>query len=250
MLPIFRSFLGVSSARKRLFNTLTTSSASPGLAYPIENGVAPFLSPAAIRILHNDLFSSLLSRINALHPTPSSILDIARNSTHDPVLRQYAMQTLNVDLFLHSITPNPESPSSDTITRINAQFGNMDSLRMLIEDTAMGIFGNGYVWLCEKRREKTLHVIPTFHVGSPFIRNIGRQEHVDMVKKEKPLDNGTDASIINQDETVYKPLLALSLWEHAYILDYGVLGREKYVRNFWNVVDWKQVRNRMSTSMS
>lgn len=38
----------------------------------------------------------------------------------------------------------------------------------------------------------------------------------------------------------YKPLLVLDMWEHAYLLDYG-LDREEYIANFWKVVDWRFV---------
>lgn len=37
------------------------------------------------------------------------------------------------------------------------------------------------------------------------------------------------------------PLLCLSVHEHCYLQDYGVWGREEYVRNWWTKVDWSKV---------
>lgn len=40
-----------------------------------------------------------------------------------------------------------------------------------------------------------------------------------------------------------KPILVMDVFEHAYMLDYGVK-RADYVAAFWNVIDWKEVEGR------
>lgn len=40
------------------------------------------------------------------------------------------------------------------------------------------------------------------------------------------------------------PLLCLSLHPHVYIPDYGIWGKEEYIRNFWGNVDWELVYQR------
>lgn len=37
------------------------------------------------------------------------------------------------------------------------------------------------------------------------------------------------------------PLLCLSVHPHCYLEDYGVWGREEYVKQWWGAVDWKKV---------
>ncbi|KAF8313053.1 manganese and iron superoxide dismutase [Clavulina sp. PMI_390] len=37
------------------------------------------------------------------------------------------------------------------------------------------------------------------------------------------------------------PLFCLSVHEHAWLSDYGVWGKEEYLKNFWNVLNWGQV---------
>ena len=41
--------------------------------------------------------------------------------------------------------------------------------------------------------------------------------------------------------------LIIDMWEHAYILDYDA-NKEKYVDNFWKIVDWSIVNARIETS--
>lgn len=36
------------------------------------------------------------------------------------------------------------------------------------------------------------------------------------------------------------PLTCISVHPHCYLEDYGVWGREEYVRNWWGAVDWKK----------
>lgn len=43
------------------------------------------------------------------------------------------------------------------------------------------------------------------------------------------------------------PLLCLSVHEHCYLLDYGVWGREEYVKNWWGFVNWHKVEEAYET---
>ena len=43
-------------------------------------------------------------------------------------------------------------------------------------------------------------------------------------------------------------ILALDVWEHAFILDYGALGKGKYLDAFFKNLNWKVVEERFATS--
>ena len=42
-------------------------------------------------------------------------------------------------------------------------------------------------------------------------------------------------------------ILAMDVWEHAFLLDYGALGKAKYIDAFLKNLNWKIVENRFST---
>jgi Fe-Mn family superoxide dismutase len=45
-------------------------------------------------------------------------------------------------------------------------------------------------------------------------------------------------------------VLALDVWEHAYLLDYGASGRAKYVDAFFRNLNWEVVENRFTALLS
>lgn len=47
-------------------------------------------------------------------------------------------------------------------------------------------------------------------------------------------------------EYIY-PLFCISVHEHCWLLDHGIWGKEKYLKEFWTVVDWSQVIKRFET---
>lgn len=40
--------------------------------------------------------------------------------------------------------------------------------------------------------------------------------------------------------------LIIDMWEHAYILDYGS-DKDKYIKNFWRIINWSIINARMET---
>ncbi|KIJ70416.1 hypothetical protein HYDPIDRAFT_78760 [Hydnomerulius pinastri MD-312] len=46
-------------------------------------------------------------------------------------------------------------------------------------------------------------------------------------------------------EHIY-PLFCISVHEHCWLLDHGVWGKEKYLKEFWSALDWEQVTQRFN----
>lgn len=56
---------------------------------------------------------------------------------------------------------------------------------------------------------------------------------------------GTIKQIPNH-QTINNLVLILDMWEHAYLLDYET-DKEKYVDNFWNMIEWDVVFKRFKS---
>lgn len=54
--------------------------------------------------------------------------------------------------------------------------------------------------------------------------------------------NGSIKQILNH-QIIDNIILVLDMWEHAYLLDYKA-DKEKYVDNFWNMIDWDVILKR------
>lgn len=65
-----------------------------------------------------------------------------------------------------------------------------------------------------------------------------------------PLHGPQDSrDLTSLGEYIY-PLFCISVHEHCWLPDHGIWGKEKYLKEFWTVVDWNQVVKRFETFTS
>ena len=55
---------------------------------------------------------------------------------------------------------------------------------------------------------------------------------------------GRDGKAFGPTGADLAPLLCVSTWEHVYMWDYGPWGKEKYLEQWWDRVDWNKVQER------
>lgn len=104
------------------------------------------------------------------------------------------------------------TPSSPLHTAITAQYGHFDYLLMELKHVAM-MRGPGW---------SLLYFDP---VAKQFLVGFSGEQH--------------------QGHFVTLPVvLALDVWEHAYLLDYGAAGRAKYVEAFFKNLNWGMLEER------
>ncbi len=103
-------------------------------------------------------------------------------------------------------------PEGKLAEALATAFGSVDGFRARFVQAALRRFGPGWAWLLQ-RPDGRLVIAVTAQSTTPL--------------------TGPD-----------RALLACSLWEHAYVLDYRE-DRGKYLDAFWQLVDWETVSTRM-----
>ena len=102
---------------------------------------------------------------------------------------------------------------------IEKNFGSFDKFETEFVNSAMTLFGSGWVWLVENS-DGGLEIQQSFNQESP--------EMDFMVER-----NGEAKAILNLD-----------VWEHAYYPDYRNV-RADFVKNIWQIINWKKVEERL-----
>ncbi len=137
----------------------------------------------------------------------------------DTSIRNNGGGHFNHSLFWQSMAPGGGgNPSGNLSDAINAAFGSFESFKKVFSDAAAGRFGSGWAWLCQNES------------GGLFVCSTPNQ------------DNPLMSQLVGDPG---KPLLGLDVWEHAYYLNYQNR-RGDYIANFFNVVDWSAVEDRMA----
>ncbi len=127
----------------------------------------------------------------------------------------------NHTLFWENMTPSQGEIPAELKKAIEKDFGSVESFKEQFGKAAKTRFGSGWAWLSADKSGK-LMVSSTANQDNPLM---------DVVEVK-----GT-------------PLLGLDVWEHAYYLHYQNK-RADYVDNFWNVVNWEVVNDRLTKALA
>ncbi|XP_020270032.1 superoxide dismutase [Fe] 2, chloroplastic-like isoform X2 [Asparagus officinalis] len=101
-----------------------------------------------------------------------------------------AAQVWNHDFFWESMQPDGgKFPWGGVLQQIEKDFGSFSKFKDEFVQSAVSLFGSGWVWLTLKTEEKRLAVVRTSNAVSPLVWG-------DI------------------------PIICLDMWEHAYYLDY------------------------------
>ncbi|KAF9279055.1 hypothetical protein BGZ68_008153 [Mortierella alpina] len=233
----------------------------PELPYTVSAGVKPLLSPTALKVIYSDHQTGLVNRLNELIAgTPYDdklfyevLMDSARSLNETQIFNN-ASQAWNNDFFLRSLSSTPVAMSDALSKRISESFGNVEVFKREFTTSALGLFGSGWTWLVEDK-DGRLVLLNTYNAGSPHHRR--RMQREDETSTDHDLASGAQnpysgASKFSAPAKLmannsYIPILCVSMWEHAYMTDYGVTreGRQQYLNNFFKTVDWSVVEGRV-----
>ncbi|MEO7386626.1 MAG: superoxide dismutase [Gammaproteobacteria bacterium] len=198
----------------------------PPLPYPVD-ALAPVISEEALELHHDVHHQGYVDKLNAALGTH----DLKSNESIEQLLarvdslpdrlqmavRNFGGGHANHSLMWETMTPDPHPPSTHLDKLIARDFGSVKSLRKALETAAAGLFGSGWVFLTwdPAKGELELEALP--NQDSPWRQGL-------------------------------RPLLPCDLWEHAHYLDYRNR-RDEWVRDWWNLVDWRQVEKRLDTPL-
>lgn len=179
------------------------------------------LSPTTVRH-HRAIESELVNGLNSLiagtpfehHAVEEIVVSTASDAAHAKIFN-HATEVWNHQLYWARLLPGPaerrspaESAPADLIEWVDKEFSSFDGMVEEMVARSMGLWGSGWTWLVLERESLQLKVVNSFGPVHPLAAG-------------------------------FKPLLAIDLWEHAYLLEGG--GREAYVRAYLSAVDWAAV---------
>jgi len=189
----------------------------PALPYD-RTALEPHLSAEAVD-LHRDVQRAHVERLEKLvADTPFAEMeleDLVRQA--QGTMAECAAHVWAGTLYWNCLKPvaagGGGEPDGKLAEALVAGFGSLDGFRGRLAQAALRGPGPGWAWLLQ-RRDGRLALAVTPHSATPL--------------------TGPD-----------QPLLACSLWEHAYVLDYRG-DRGKYLDAFWKLVDWDAAAARMA----
>jgi len=190
----------------------------PGLDYEYD-ALKPFMSGEQLMIHHDKHHAAYVNGANAILET----LDKSRKEGTDLDFKS-TLKTLSFNigghvlhsLFWSNLAPTGKGggePGGTIADVIESEFGTFERFKKEFTQTAITVEGSGWAALtfCMK-------------TGRPIIMQI--EKHNTNVYP------------------MFKILMVLDVWEHAYYLDYKN-ERAKYVDAFWNIVNWDEVNKRL-----
>lgn len=187
----------------------------PNLPYPY-NALEPYISEEIMKLHHDKHHRSYVEGLNKAEKE----LQKAREKNDFSLVKHWSRELAfhGSGHYLHTIfwgnmSPNGGgSPSGSLLSAIESYFGSYESFKKQFTEAAKQVEGVGWALL----------------VWSP------RARHLEILQTERHM-------LLTQWDTI--PLLVLDVWEHAYYLQYKN-ERADYVKNWWNIVNWKNVQKR------
>lgn len=185
----------------------------PELPYALD-ALAPAMSADTLNYHYGKHLQTYLDNVNRMiEGTPFADMKLKDMITKaQGTLYNNAAQAFNHIIFFKQLTPTPTTISPLLTQALVARFGSVDAFKSEFSNTAVTLFGSGWVWLALDANN-VLQIVPEPNAGNPITRNM-------------------------------RSLMCIDVWEHAYYLDYQNR-RGDYIKNFWNLVNWDYIEKRM-----
>lgn len=192
----------------------------PEMPYDFD-ALEPIISKEIMQLHYSKHHAAYVSNYNAAsekYEEAEKKGDLAEMIALQSAIRFNGGGHINHSIFWTNLAPAKEGgggePQGELRSAIEHAFGSFAHLVEKMSAQTIAIQGSGWGWLGYCKSQKRL-VISTCANQDPL---------------------STQALV---------PLLGIDVWEHAYYLQYKNV-RADYVKNIWNLVDWKNVSERFA----
>lgn len=196
----------------------------PDLPYAFD-ALEPYIDEETMHLHHDKHHNTYVTNLNAAiekHPElgEKTIEELLSDMDAVPTDIKTAVRNnggghANHSFFWKIMAPNAGGEPTGAIKgAIDEAFGDFATFKEEFKKAAAGRFGSGWAWL---------------------VMENGKLAITSTANQDSPLMEGKT------------PILGLDVWEHAYYLKYKNV-RPDYIEAFWNVVNWEEVNNRLSSA--
>ena len=188
----------------------------PPLPYAF-NALEPHIDAQTMQIHHDKHHQAYVDNLNKAiagseHENKSLEELIANAGKISAAVRNNGGGHWNHSFFWEILAPNAGGqPSGKLADAINQTFGSLDALKEKVNAAGATRFGSGWAWLIVKD---------------------GKLEVTSTPNQDNPL--------MDVAEVKGTPILGIDVWEHSYYLKYQNK-RPDYLKEIWNVINWRKV---------
>ena len=184
----------------------------------------PYIDAQTMQVHHDLHHQAYVNNLNAAlekYPelqskSPEELIKDLSNLPQDitGAVRNNGGGHVNHTMFWQIMAPNAGGEPTGAIAQaISENFGDFESFKQKFNDAGTKQFGSGWVWLVRTTD--------------------GKIEITSSPNQDNPMSSGNF------------PIMGNDVWEHAYYLKYQNR-RAEYLKQWWNVVNWDEVNNRLA----
>jgi Fe-Mn family superoxide dismutase len=228
-------FLGTTTTTALIWNKFPQSAIAQGEEGPFEvlplpydyDALEPYIDAETMKFHHDKHYAGYTQKLNmAVNKYPElktqDAETLLRNLKTLPpdiqtTVRNNGGGYVNHTMFWEIMSPNGGGePTGKIADAINQSFGSFEKFQEQFNEAGANQFGSGWAWLVLDQN-KTLKVISTPNQDSPLLQGM-------------------------------YPIMGNDVWEHAYYLKYKN-NRGEYLSQWWNVVNWDQINQRLEKAI-
>ncbi|CCH62141.1 hypothetical protein TBLA_0G01990 [Henningerozyma blattae CBS 6284] len=228
----------------------------------IANGIPNIYSGKGFSVAWEDRQRYLIEKLNMVtngttfeSMYPFHIMLQAKNRKDQAHIFNLASSVHNNHLFIENILPNGAEdavgPSKLFLNKVEKSFNKSweEIKNEIIEVDSRKIVGQGYIFLIENS-DKKFQLLNIQNNGTPYYFPMNQSHDLNHVLQQDEIELYHELKEIVKDPKVkikdYSiPIICISLWDHSYLKDYGVDGREEYLKNVLNNLNWSVINSRL-----